>query len=34
MIAALAAEYGADFAAPFNPRCEATLMMQPCPRAT
>src|SRR5437763_1441847 len=34
MIAALAAEYGAELTAPFRPRCEATLMMQPCPRAT
>ena len=34
MIAALAAQYGAEFTAPFRPRCEATLMMQPWPRAT
>ena len=34
MIAAFAAEYGAEFTAPFSPRCEATLMMQPWPRAT
>ena len=34
MIAALAAEYGVELTAPFKPRCEATLMMHPCPRAT
>ncbi len=34
MIAAFAAEYGAELTAPFRPRCEATLMMQPRPRAT
>ena len=33
MIAAFAAQYGAEFTAPFSPRCEATLMMQPRPRA-
>src|SRR6516225_9371665 len=33
MIAAFAAQYGVEFTAPLIPRWEATLMMQPRPRA-